>query len=389
MSAASAPPIPAPRLQQVRNATPFPHLQFDKMGKGRRFYDVVIVCASFILEAGRLQPAAGHRGPVLADEFWDPARAELSSLRAATDVLLVKPATDVYVTGAARTFDRRACKAWNVALTVKRRGELLLHKTLRLTGPRRWTAGPEPGHHALSDAEPTREVQLRYELAYGGWWFDKGDGPSASPRTYGQNPCGTGWFGTAAKKDDSRARYEDSKTVPAPQIEYADAPIPDSNQDLLVAGLAPIARSWEPRVALAGTYDDAWRKRFEHETAMDYASDFDERFFQYAPGDQVIAGGLVGDEEIHLAGFFASAPAIDMQLPHVRIEATCEAENGERHREAMKLDTVHIDLDDIRVHLTWRLTLDQTRNIVAVELRDQSTLDNAVRAEDLIEGVSS
>jgi len=387
MSAASA--IPAPRLQQVRNVTPFSHLQFDKMGKGRRFYDVVIVCASFVLDVGRLRPAARHRGPILADAPWDPANAELSSLRTATDVLLVKPATDVYLTGVARSFDGRARKEWEVALAVKRRGESLLHKSLRLTGPRHWTAGPEPAHYVLSDPEPTTEVPLRYELAYGGCWLHKGDGPSASPRVYGANPSGIGWFGTTVKSDDPRARHEEGETVPAPQIEYADAPMPDGNQDLLVAGLAPIARSWEPRVALAGTYDDAWRKQFEHETVMDYASDFDERFFQYAPGDQVIADGLVGDEEIHLAGFFASAPAIDMQLPCVRIEAACEAGNGERHREAMKLDTVHIDLDDMRVHLTWRLTLDQARDIVTVELRDQSTDDNAVRAEDLLEGVLS
>lgn len=388
MSAVPAAEIPAPRLQQVRNATPFPHLQFDKMGKGRRFYDVVIVCASFVLAAGRLQPALGHRGSVFADELWDPGRAELSSLRAATDVLLVKPATDVYLTGTARTFDERPCKAWNVALAVKREGELLLHKALRLTGPRYWTAGPEAAHYAVSDPEPTTEVQLRYELAYGGWWFDKDDEPSASPRTYGPNPCGTGWFGTAHKDHDARARYEDREIVPAPQIEYADAPISGSNQDLLVAGLAPIARSWEPRVALAGTYDDAWRKAFEHERVMDYASDFDESFFQYAPGDQVIADGLVGDEEIHLAGFFAFAPAIDMHLPHVRIEAACEAGNGERYCEAMKLDTVHIDLDGMRVHLTWRLTLDQARDIVAVELRDQSIDEKSVHAKERMKGAA-
>lgn len=388
MSAASAAAIPAPRLQQVRNATPFPHLQFDKMGKGRRFYDVVIVCASFVLAAGRLQPALGHRGAILADELWDPRHAELSSLRAATDVLLAKPATDVYLTGTARTFDERPCKAWNVALTVKREGEPLLHKALRLTGPRYWAAGPEAAHYVLTDPEPTTGVPLRYELAYGGWWFDKGDAPSASPRTYGPNPCGTGWFGTAHKDHDARARYEGRELVQAPQIEYADAPISGSNRDLVVAGLAPIARSWEPRVSLAGTYDDAWRKAFEHERVMDYASDFDERFFQYAPGDQVIADGLVGGEEIGLAGFFASAPAIEMQLPQVRIEAACKAGNGGQYCEAMKLDTVHIDLDDMQVHLTWRLTLDQARDIVAVELRDQSIDEKSVHAIKRMKGAA-
>jgi hypothetical protein len=40
----------------------------------------------------------------------------------------------------------------------------------------------------------------------------------------------------------------------------------------------------------------------------------------------------------------------------------------------MRLDTVHLDLDQMLVHLTWRLTLDQSRDITGVDLFAQGAL---------------
>lgn len=377
--------IPAPRLQQVRNATPYPYFQFDKMGKGRRFYDVVVLCASYVLAPGRLEPAFNHRGPVLADEPWDPEAAELSSLQQATDVLLIKPGTDVYVTGAARALNWTPRRDWNVELQVWRQGAVLMRKALRLTGPRFWHWDAKADQRTLSEPELTYEVPLRYELAYGGWWFDQGDGAEAAARIHPGNPSGTGWFGTALRAHHPKARQRGEEAFYGPQIELADAPIVNANNDGYgVAGLGPIARYWQPRARLAGTYDEAWQQRNAQQPFMDYAEDFDERFFQYAPSDQVIPQGLIGDESLRMDGFFASVPFIEMQLPHVRMEALCRSGNGSENREFMKLDTVHIDLDDMQVHLTWRLTLDQARDTVALDLSERP-----IKAGDVPDGFSS
>jgi hypothetical protein len=369
-----APSIPPPRLQQVRNRTPFPHFQFDKMGKGQRFHDVVIACGSFVLAQGMLRPAAAHRGPVFADAPWMPDRAVLSSLREATDVVLAKPGADVYVTGAARAIDWAPRPAWEAKLRVERDGAPLVDKALRLTGPRHWLWHDDPAERRLSDPEPAAEVALRYELAYGGWWFDQGDAPDGAPRVHASNPSGTGRFGSACRDAHPQARYHRGQRVPGPQIEYVAAPVLHGNQDVEAAGFGPIARHWQPRAALAGTYDEAWRRRFAGAPFMDYAEDFDERFFQYAPTDQVAAQGLAGDEQLSMAGFFASAPAIDMQLPGVRIDAICRTAGGSETTEPMRLDTVHLDLDQMLVHLTWRLTLDQSRDITGVDLFAQGAL---------------
>jgi len=373
-----APPIPVPRLKQLRNGTSFPHFQFDKMGKGRRFHDVVVVCASFVLAPGRLEPAASHHGPVFADEPWDVAHPTLSSLREATDVLLRKPGADVYVTGAARALDWTPRSEWHAELLVHRQCEPLLKKTLRLTGPRQWNWHEDAAQRRLSDPQPTLAVPLRYELAYGGWGFDKGDDESAPPRTHAANPCGSGWFGSAAREEHPGGRHGTGQPVYGPQLEHAATALQHANQeDARPAGFGPVARFWQPRVALAGTYDDAWRERNAGQPYMDYADDFDERFFQYAPADQVVAGGLRGDESLLMSGFFASTPRIEAELPRLWIEALCRNGAGAEHSEAMKLDTVHVDLDEMLVHLTWRLTLDQALDTVAVDLFDRPVAEAA------------
>ncbi len=368
-----APPIPAPRLRQLRNATSFVHFQFDKMGKGRRFHDVVVLCASFVLAPGRLEAAASHRGPVFADEPWDAAQPALSSLRTATDLLLVKPGADVYLTGTAHALDWTPRDAWQARLRLSREETPLLDKTLRLTGPRHWDWQPEAAQRTLSAPQPALAVPLRYELAYGGWGFDPGDDASAAPRTHAANPCGSGWFAGAAQGQHPGARHAVEQPFPGPQIEHADAPLSQANhEDARPAGFAPIARFWQPRLALAGTYDDAWRERHRDQPYMDYAEDFDEGFFQYAPADQVVAGGLRGDETLRLSGFFASAPDLEARLPRLWIEALCRGGDGTERSTSMKLDTVHIDLDEMLVHLTWRLTLDQALDTVAVDLFERA-----------------
>lgn len=382
----SASVLPTPRLQHIRNATPFRHLQFDKMGKGRRFYDVVVVCASFALSSGRLQPLLQHRGPVLADEYHDPQQPIVSSLRRATDLVLVKPGTDVYVSGDAHSLGGKPMREWPLMLRVEREGRVCVDKRLRLTGPRCWVKGLLG--RSLTEAAPTTVVPLRYELAYGGWWFDRNDAADATPRMFGANPSGSGCFGNTDARGQAPARYEQDDVVAAPQIEHLDQPIRAANKAYRVAGLGPVARHWQPRPRFAGTYDSAWFEQFEREPIPDYPADFDYRFFQYAPEDQVVSDLLIGDESLQLAGCFADLPAVDAQLPHVWIEAVCRTADARQASEPLKLDTVQVDLDRREVHLTWRLTLDQTYDIVSVELFDR-LIANGRRTRAAFRGVRS
>ncbi len=160
--ARAADPRAAPEAIAQRH--PLSTLPVRQDGQGRRFHDVVVVCASFVLAPGRLEPAAFHRGPVFADEPWDAAHATLSSLRMATDVLLLKPDADVYVTGTAHALDWTPRRDWRAELQVHRHHDApLLHKALRLdrAAPLGLAAGRRAAQPVRRAAHARRAAALR------------------------------------------------------------------------------------------------------------------------------------------------------------------------------------------------------------------------------------
>jgi len=355
--------VPEPVLQAVHNCTPFKHLQFDKMGPGRRFYDVVILCASYDLQPGAMPLSKTQRGPVLADEFWDEDHAIVSSLKLAGDVLLAKPGTDVFLTGTARTLNGQPQYWWDCALGVRRAEQSLFFKVLRLTGPRFWQLKLFGSGWTLRKPLLTTEVALRYELAYGGHWTHPRErDPDLALGFCEFNPSGSGHFGPS---------HEETRAYPGPQIERVTEPITSSGRRIQPAGFGPVARFWQPRAALQGTYDDAWMKQFQRSAIPDYSADFDLRYFQCAPADQVVPGFLWGHEQIELAGLFPETQTMMADLPGLWIHAWAMTGDSQVLHDYMKLDTVHIDLDTRQVHLTWRLTLDQDKDIRTVMLESK------------------
>lgn len=345
--------VPEPRLEEVHNRTPFAEFQCDKMGVGRRFFDTVVVKGTFLLAPGSLTLAPEQEGPALNDEVWDAQVAERSSLRRAGDVVLFKPRTDVLVTGTARVDAPRA--EWDVRVAVTRGDRALVDRRFHVTGPRRWVR--RDGEWSLAAPEPVSEVPLRYELAYGGAYPDPEDA-SAPWTVYRANPSGTGFVDP---------RGSDDVDIAAPQWLEPGMELTTPERELPLAGFGPVARPWESRLGFAGTYDEAWKRRAREETARgippDYAADFDPRFFQCAHPD-LIAEPLRGDEVITLEGLTPGSP-LRMRLPSQRVVAHLLDGQGAAEIEAMRLDTVHVDLDAARVFVCWRLTLDQARDVRA------------------------
>lgn len=356
------PPIPAPRLEELYNRTPLVVFQCDKMGVGRRFFDTVVAKGTFTLAPGRLGLAEEQAEIVLADETWDEAAPERSSLRRAGEALLVKPSTDVLVTGAVRAPAGEPRPLWDVALAVRRGGAPVLDHRVQVTGPRRWLR--RDGQWTLTDPEPAAEVPIRYELAYGGAYPDLAVPPEGGvPRwvVHRPNPSGTGFVDERALPPDSEVR--------APQWQDPAHPLTAPNREVPLVGLGPVARPWASRLRWAGTYDDAWLRRTREEIAQglpaDYAADFDPRFFQCAHPGLITAEYMRGDEEISLAGMLPGPEPLVFRLPCRRVEARLLDGRGEIQQVRMPLDTVHIDLDRAVVHLCWRLTLDQARDVRA------------------------
>ncbi|APR80432.1 putative exported protein [Minicystis rosea] len=368
MSRLPVPKIPAPRLQLVRNLTPFALFQCDKMGVGRRFHDTVVLKGSFALAQGVLKIASDQAPIELADDYWDLAAPERSSVKRAGDVVLTKPGTDVIITGSVRA--RRPLRAWDVAVRVEGRAGVVIDYGARVTGPREWRYSSVRGW-VISDPEPTAEVPIRYELAYGGAYLDRNHAAQggAAPRwiVHAPNPSGTGFF-------DVRA-LNTGATYRAPQWEPIGRPVTTINEEVPLTGFGPISRPWSARVRHVGTYDAAWEQAMRADAArglpMDYAADFDARFFQCAHPSLVTREHLRGDETVALAGMISEPDPIVLQLPGLAPHASLvDGRNGVAE-ERLPLDTVHVDLDAGAVHLCWRLTLDQARDIRSAVLFTQ------------------
>ena len=372
--------LPYPQLQELHNFTGLPQLQLIDMGQGRKFYDVVILKASFDFKDGILELSDTQAGPILADTLFSEDQSPYSSLETASDAVLHKPFTDVYVTGTVKTYQSKPQTSWHGLLRVRRGKELLINKTLRFTGPRQW-------EHASGDkwrlGKPTSTtgVLLQYELAYGGHYLDpqqlkKQKGAEADKDaslatvTFAANPAGSGLFGpTDGLLSAGSPTHNKKHTYPGPQIEWETDRISTSAdidfKTYQPAGWGPIARWWSPRVERQGSYDTEWMKDFEKNTHgyADYPKDFNNSYFNCAPADQMIKGALQGDEHIELAGVFPDKQTLRMQLPGWKLTTTSFDARHEKMLGQMRLDTIHVDLDAQQLHATWRLTLDHAQNI--------------------------
>lgn len=332
---------------QVENYTSLSHFTFEKHGRRGEVFDIVVVRGTFDLVPGAARPLVPIQQPVcMADSYH--GEPETSSLRCESDLATFKPSTDVIVIGHARTVNDALMSQWIVEVKV---GPLT--KAVHVTGPRTWEK-TLLGNWKLSAPLLTKEVPLRYELAYGGRYPGQKHKPAPGQPPefieYPFNPVGRGWV--------SPAQLKEHTPIPAPQIEDPLQPVTELNQAYQPQGFGPISRWWQPRVQHAGTYDDIWRR--EH--YPDLPPDFSNAFYNSAHPDLIFKGPheasryLKGDERVHLEGVF-SAGRMDSFLPGVTLQG--EVVDGKaRHRSTTPfLDTILIDTDTCTVSLTWRITL--------------------------------
>jgi hypothetical protein len=317
-------------LPEVLNRTPFefsPLFLADETGRP------LLVCVSratfFIGESGELNLADAQMKVNPSGEFWDPEKA--GSYRYEPDAAFTKLGTDVVLVGHAQA-TREPTTVMDVGIRVGS-----LQKVVRVFGDRYWVKGQSGS--VMTRPQPFERIPLCYERAFGGW--DR-TSPDPDQHTFEpRNPVGLGFHGAGAST---------AGEVRVPNLEDPRAPIADWRDRPMPAGLGFTSPHWQPRAALAGTYDEAWAKTRKPLLP----ADFDRRFFSAASSGLSVPGYLTGSEPVTVIGCTADG-RLDFALPGIgQIEYGVQLRSRPRLPLVAQLDTIVVDSDSACVHLTWR-----------------------------------
>ncbi|EYF02509.1 DUF2169 family type VI secretion system accessory protein [Chondromyces apiculatus] len=328
----------------VRNYTPFRTLLFDARDVAGREFGVFVMRGTFDLVPGAaLRPSPEQRALVEVD-VWHGAPNE-SSVYVESDLAPFKPRADILVNAVAHAPEGRPLPEWAVRVQVG-----MLSKALRVTGPRHWTR--EGDGWTLSEPEPVAEVPLRYEHAFGGTWKTNWGGASLCK----ENPVGVGHVGDELPQGDA--------PIPAPQIDSPEQPVTEVGKAYAPEGLGPIARSWQPRLARAGTFDEPWQRSRWPELP----EDFEFTFHNAAHPDLIYPDFLNGDEEVTLEGMTPEG-ALRCYLPGYKLGLLLRHMDGSLAIAPVFLDTLFLDVPAGQAHLTWRAPVVKTKPIRVLEAR--------------------
>jgi hypothetical protein len=220
-----------------------------------------------------------------------------------------------------------------------------------VTGDRIWRDGRP------SDPRPFESMPLVWERAFGGS-HRQGDVVLSEER----NPVGRGFAGEPpAGEQNDQLPPPSLEGQPLPNIEDPEAPLHEAGQKPAPVCLAPIAASWLPRRAFAGTYDENWQRN----RAPYLPDDFDPRFLQCAAPGLAFDRYLTVGEQVHVSGASQDGP-IAFTIPDPRLIVTVTI-CGASEEPPAHLETVSIEPDDNRVCLTWRASQPCDRRVLKVE----------------------
>lgn len=318
-------------MWQLDNRTPYAaERTWVRDRDGAEIWLVAVKCSFDIRADGSTEPAPEQPPIVQVPEYMDPAAPARSSLRHELDLVRTKLTTDILVLGAAHAPGAVPVASLDVGFRV---GPVA--KRLRVTGDRIWLGGTP------SEPLPFATMQICYERAYGG--VDPGSRDTEQPRWDMRNPIGTGFALDAAHAEGLRL----------PNIEYADQQVQAWSDRPEPAGFGPLGVHWEPRLGLAGTYDECWLR--ERQPLL--PQDLDDRHYQCAPADQQAPQFLVGGEAVVLV-HLAPQSEIRFRLPRVLLGFETFFSDGTRVRhERPRLHTVILEPTALRVSLVWHSAL--------------------------------
>ncbi|MEY4562691.1 MAG: hypothetical protein RLZZ618_1968, partial [Pseudomonadota bacterium] len=222
-----------------------------------------------------------------------------------------------------------------------------MSKSFIVTGERHWQK--RIGHVAASEPQPFVRQPLSYDVAYGG--TDRTEEAEGRTDTYCANPVGRGYWRHTAEIDGQ----------PLPHTEARDKPVTAPDGNYAPMALSPIGRNWVPRIGHAGSYDSDWVENH----APFWPDDFDHRYFQAAPPDQVIPYP-VGGEEVLLHHLTPDGQR-SFALPQRSMPVTFIPHTGRDLTVQAVIDTLVFEPDAGHFTVTWRASLRLGRSVFDVK----------------------
>lgn len=355
-----APIKPAP-LPEVRNHTAFPSQYFQMVDVAGQIFHVMVSRLTYTLRKvdaeGCLVLADSQRPLVAADSF--SGEPNLSSVLQESDYTPFKPRCDLIFNHAvAHPPKGEPRPSWAVGVKV---GEWV--KRLVVTGPRQLVRDGE--NWRLSNPEPVATVPICYELAWGGtcvWPLAQPDGPPTEPQILARearNPIGCGFL-----DPDWDARVRPA-CRPAPRLESFGRPFDGAAAqagDYPVVGLGAVGRWWQPRLALAGTYDDSWKQT----RWPGLPEDFDFGYWNCAPEDQQI-DYPEGGERVVLAGLHPNGE-VRFRLPRPDLKLLLHLDVGVPLFKPLVTDTLIFDFQAYELGVVQRAVVAAAAGVELMEL---------------------
>lgn len=328
-------------MLDIKNQTPFPSALIPTQDKTGLDAAIVVVKGTFRIGAGEPTLAEDQRPVARVDSYFGEPGA--SSVRYEADTAPTKSGTDVVVIGHAYAPNRA-----NTVDVELRAGPL--RKLIRVSGDRHF--GRATGGWFISEAVAFERIPLVYERAFGG--EDKTALDSAHHEWEQHNPVGMGFVAKHTQKD-----LEGSSL---PNLESPGAMMRAPTDRPAVVGVGFVARHWQPRRSYGGTMDDNW----QNERAPLLPADFDERFHQGAPADQVTPKPMRGGERIAISSVLPGGGTLETTVPSHQLGVSCKLK-GQALDCPPVLDTVVIDADERLMFVVWRAVIPCGRDLLYVD----------------------
>jgi len=320
-------------MLELKNHTPLTAEIIPGLDKDGYDYASLIIKGNFVLNPNNKNLLLSQQPAkiVKADKHYD--EPDNSSVQYESDTAILKAGTDIVLNGHAYAPNNQAVQKIDVGVQINDK-----NISYRVFGDRQWIKnGLNWGTTAPQRFE---RLPLIYENAFGG--VDASTLEDDLIQYSEFNPIGKGFVGN--KKSPVEGLHLPNIENPQALIShYKDKPMP--------VGFGFISRSWQPRVSLAGTYDENWQNNRMPLLPLD----FDNKYFNAAHPNLITPQHLVGGEQILLKNV-SQLGDIGFVLPEWKAPVKVTVKGRSKSIQPL-LDTVVIEPDINNVALTWRVSM--------------------------------